>query len=309
MLNVKLGLAMAALAGFAVQGALAGDAFRALVFSKTAGFRHGSIPSGIAMMQQLAADNCFEIETSESSSIFNAADLARFDVVIFLCTTGNILNETEQAAFETWFRAGGGFVGIHSATDTEYQWPFYGQLVGAYFSNHPAIQNATITIEDRDHPSTSFLADQWARRDEWYNFATNPRPLVRVLATLDESSYNGGQMGADHPIVWCREFEFEGGRSWYTAGGHTSESYSEPEFRRHVLGGVFWAAGAPLAQVPGDADFSGRVGFADITAILGGLGTVALPGQTPLLGDADASGAVSFADITTALANLGNVCQ
>src|SRR5690606_7003198 len=113
---------------------------------------------------------------------------------------------------------GGGFVGIHSASDTEYGWPFYGELIGAYFAGHPDPQTGTINIEDPDHPSTRALPSQWTRFEEWYNFQANPRPSVSVLATVDESTYTGGTMGADHPIVWCREFA--GGRSWYTALGH-----------------------------------------------------------------------------------------
>jgi type 1 glutamine amidotransferase len=147
----------------------------------------------------------------------------------------------KRAAFERYIRSGGGFVGVHSASDTEYQWPWYHRLVGAYFASHPAIQRATIRIENPSHQSMQGLPVTWERSDEWYNFRDNPRSAVRVLATLDESTYSGGMMGTDHPIAWCQSID--GGRSWYTAMGHTAESYAEPLFRLHLLGGIESAAG------------------------------------------------------------------
>lgn len=217
--------------------------FNALVFSKTAGFRHASIPDGIAAIQALGVGHEFDVTATEDASVFTDSGLAPFDVVIFLSTTGDILDPSQQAAFERFIQAGGGYVGIHSASDTEYSWPWYGQLVGAYFQSHPAIQTATVEVADRLHPSTQSLPGKWVRNDEWYNFQSNPRGAVHVLATLDESTYapGGGAMGHDHPIAWCHEFD--GGRAWYTGGGHTSASYSEPEFLDHVLGGIEWAAG------------------------------------------------------------------
>ena len=133
------------------------------------------------------------------------------------------------------------FVGVHSAADTEYDWPFYGALMGAYFAGHPDIQTATIQVAASHHPSTSGLPPVWVRRDEWYNFQKNPRGAVDVLATLDERSYSGGAMPDDHPIVWSHVYE--GGRAWYTAGGHTTESFSEPLFLDHLGKGILWAAG------------------------------------------------------------------
>jgi len=162
--------------------------------------------------------------------------------VVYLSTTGDVLNATQQSAFERFIRRGGGFVGVHSASDTEYDWPFYGGLVGAYFSNHPDIQTATVQIEASGDPTMMSLPRLWMRRDEWYNFRQNPRARVTVLATLDERTYSGGAMASDHPIVWSHVYE--GGRSWYTAGGHTSESYAEPLFAEHIGKGVMWAAGA-----------------------------------------------------------------
>jgi type 1 glutamine amidotransferase len=212
-----------------------------LVFSKTAGFRHDSIPAGIAAIRSLGRANGFSVSATENANAFTPKRLGRFNAVIFLNTTGDVLAARQQAALKSFIRRAGGWVGVHSAADTEYDWPFYGGLLGAYFQSHPAIQQATIDVTDRSHASTRHLPARWTRTDEWYSFRSNPRGSVRVLATLDESTYSGGTMGADHPIAWCHGFK--GGRAWYTAGGHTAESYSEPAFRRHLLGGILWAAG------------------------------------------------------------------
>ena len=215
--------------------------FSVLVFSKTTGFRHDSIPQGIAALEALGAEHGFAVDRTEDAARFSDAVLARYKVVVFLNTTGNILDVGEKAAFERYIRSGGGFVGIHSASDTEYGWPWYGRLVGTWFASHPQIQRATVHIANPDHPSTKGLPRSWERTDEWYNFRYNPRGAVQILATLDEGTYSGGAMGADHPIAWCQEVD--GGRSWYTAMGHTEESYAEPLFRLHLLGGIESAAG------------------------------------------------------------------
>jgi type 1 glutamine amidotransferase len=215
--------------------------FAGLVFSKTTGFRHDSIPRGIAAIKALGADHGFAVDSTEDASRFTDPELARRKVVVFLNTTGDVLDDIQKAAFERYIRAGGGFVGIHSASDTEYQWAWYGRLVGAYFASHPEIQPATIRIEDAVHSSTRDLPTVWKRTDEWYNFRGNPRGTAHVLATIDETTYSGGKMGSDHPIAWCQEID--GGRSWYTAMGHTVESYAEPLFRLHLLGGIESAAG------------------------------------------------------------------
>jgi PKD repeat protein/type 1 glutamine amidotransferase len=222
--------------------------FRALVFSKTAGFRHDSIPAGIAAIQQLGADNGFDVDATEDAGQFTDAGLAPYDVVIWLSTTGDVLNADQQAAFERYVQAGGGYAGVHAAADTEYDWAWYGELVGAYFASHPAIQTATVEVEDAAHPATAHLPASWERTDEWYNYQSNPRGDVHVLATLDEGSYDAGSgaMGDDHPIAWCHGYD--GGRSWYTGGGHTQESYNEPDFLQHLLGGIQSAAGAVAAD-------------------------------------------------------------
>lgn len=217
------------------------DSFGVLIFSKTAGFRHDSIPAGVAAIRQLGLENNFDVHATEDAAIFNTDSLAKFRVVIFFNTSADVLDSLQQAALQNFIRAGGGFIGIHSASDTEYEWPWYGELVGAYFDSHPKIQTATVVVEDSSHISTSHLPRQWVREDEWYNFRANPSGRVNVLLRVDESTYSGGKMGGDHPLAWYHEFD--GGRAWYTAMGHTVESYSDALFLQHILGGVLWAAG------------------------------------------------------------------
>ncbi len=217
---------------------------RLLVFSKTGGFRHASIKDGKIALRKLATEHKFEVDFSEDASVFTDANLTHYDAVVFLLTTGKILDDNQKAAFERYIRAGGGYVGVHSASDTEYDWSWYGGLVGAYFDRihgHSKVVQATIHVTDRTHLSTMMLPALWVRTDEWYNFASNPRGKVNVLMTIDERSYKGGTMGADHPIAWYHEYD--GGRAWYTALGHTSESYYEPLFLAHLWGGIMYAAG------------------------------------------------------------------
>jgi type 1 glutamine amidotransferase len=219
-----------------------------LVFSKTAGFRHDSIPAGIAAIRELGAQNGFTVDATEDAAVFNDANLARYQAVVWLSTTGDVLDANQQAAFERYIRAGGGYAGIHAAADTEYGWAWYGNLVGAYFASHPAIQQASVKVEDPAHPSTAGLPPRWSRLDEWYNFRTNPRGSAHVLASLDETSYapGTGAMGHDHPTAWCKDYD--GGRAWYTGGGHTIESFADPQFRAHLLGGIRTAAGVAGAD-------------------------------------------------------------
>ncbi|MFJ4466773.1 ThuA domain-containing protein [Streptomyces sp. NPDC089424] len=218
----------------------ADPAYEVLVFSRTAGFRHSSIDDGIAALRDLGATNNFTVDATEDPGAFTGANLARYEAVVFLSTTGDVLDATQQTAFEQYIRGGGGYVGIHAAADTEYDWPFYEGLAGALFQSHPAIQSATVKVEDRAHDATAHLGATWQRTDEWYNYRSNPRTTAHVLASLDESSYSGGSMAGDHPISWCKDYQ--GGRAFYTGGGHTDESYGEPAFRRHLLGGLRWAA-------------------------------------------------------------------
>jgi type 1 glutamine amidotransferase len=253
-------VAVAIVAGIVALPAAAGPAeprFKALVFSKTAAFRHASIPTAVAAIEQLGAENNFAVDATEDATAFNDANLAEYDVVVFALTTGDVLNADQQAAFERYIRAGGGYTGIHSASDTEYDWAWYGGLVGAYFRDHPGVpgvnqqfQQATMKVAGRSNPANEELPTRWVRTEEWYNFRSNPRPNVRVLTTVDEKTYDprgysvpGGSpgMGEDHPISWCHPYD--GGRAFYTAIGHSASAYSEPLVLSHILGGIEETAG------------------------------------------------------------------
>ncbi|MFD5711473.1 ThuA domain-containing protein [Streptomyces pharetrae] len=242
--------------------AAADPAYKILVFSKTAGFRHSSIDDGITALRDLGTANNFTVDATEDAQAFTTANLAQYKVVVFLSTTGDVLTAAQQTAFEQYVQGGGGYAGIHAAADTEYDWPFYAGLAGALFHSHPAVQSATVKVEDRAHDATAHLGGSWRRTDEWYNYRTNPRTTAHVLASLDESSYAGGNMAGDHPIAWCKDYQ--GGRAFYTGGGHTDESYTEPAFRRHLLGGIRWAAGMT------DADCRPETGY---TALFDGSST------------------------------------
>ena len=221
------------------------SACRILVFSKTGAFRHASIPDAIVALRTLAKSKHVKIDFTEDASFFTDGNLSRYNAVVFLLTTGTILDASQKAAFEHYIRHGGGYAGVHSATDTEYNWSWYGQLVGAYFDRvhgHSRVVQASVHVLDTTHPSTSMLPTLWVRTDEWYNFASNPRREVHVLMTVDEKTYAGGVMGVNHPIAWYHAFD--GGRAWYTAMGHTSESYKEPLFLAHLWGGILYVAGA-----------------------------------------------------------------
>ena len=175
-----------------------------LLFSKTEGFRHNSIEPAIELLQTTAIEREWNLTSTEDGALFTESNLANFDVVVFLLTSGDVLNVEQQAAFEQFIQGGGGYAGIHSASDTEYDWPWYGGLVGAYFNGHPAIQTAELNPSNEPHTSTSFLPTPWTLNDEWYNFRSNPAANndIKVLLWLDESTYSGGNMGAEHPITW-----------------------------------------------------------------------------------------------------------
>lgn len=217
------------------------ESARILVFSKTAGFYHESIPAGQAAIMQLAKENNFKVDTTTDANWFTEDSLKHYAAVVFLNTTMDVLNHVQEAEFERYIQAGGGFVGIHSASDTEYDWGWYGRLVGGYFNGHPpGTSEAVLHVEDHNHGSCKHLKDTWKRTDEWYNFK-NLNPDVKVLLKIDEKSYKGGTNGDNHPMAWYHEYD--GGRAWYTALGHTIESYSEPEFLKHILGGIKYAIG------------------------------------------------------------------
>jgi PKD repeat protein len=252
--------------------------FRILIFSRTAGFRHSSIDEGIAALNLLGSQQAIQVDEIEEPTLFTDEVLSRYDVVVFLSTTGDVLNPEQEAAFERFIRSGRGYVGIHSATDTEYRWTtivdqltglsWYGGLTGGFFRNHPnGTPAATVVTEDAEHHSTRHLPARWPRVDEWYNYQgpQSPPPNlngggndysprnsgVHVLLTMDEATYNeadgsdgtGGTQNIvdDHPISWCKLYD--GGRMWYTGMGHTEASYLEPAFMQHILGGLEVASG------------------------------------------------------------------
>jgi type 1 glutamine amidotransferase len=215
-----------------------------LIYSRTAGFRHGSIPTGIACVEELATELGLTPRATEDPAAFTDAGLADVAVVVFLSTTGDVLDEAGQAAFERYVQGGGGYLGVHAATDTEYDWPWYTGLAGGQFASHPRIQPAAL-VRVGEHPAVDFLPDPWQRTDEWYNFKELSSATTTLL-NLDESSYEGGANGAVHPAAWYHEYD--GGRAFYTAGGHTAESFGEPLFRRHLLEGLRWSAGLTPAE-------------------------------------------------------------
>ncbi|WP_298474761.1 ThuA domain-containing protein [uncultured Maribacter sp.] len=211
-----------------------------LVFTKTAGWRHKSIEKGVETLKELGAENSFQVFQTEDSLDFNSTNLNKYKLVVFLNTTLNILDEKQQGVFEKYIQSGGSFMGIHAACDTEYEWPWFGKLVGAYFNGHPNnpnVRDAVINVVDKKHPATMHLNDTWARTDEWYNYK-EINPDIHVIMELDENSYEGGTNGDNHPIAWYHEFD--GGRSFYTGGGHTKETFDEPDFRKHLVGGLLY---------------------------------------------------------------------
>ncbi|MGX1930140.1 ThuA domain-containing protein [Flagellimonas sp. 2504JD4-2] len=211
-----------------------------LVLSKTAGFRHGSIEAGITALKKLGEENDIKIVFTEDSAYIVEDSLKNYNAVVFLNTTGDILNAGQEADFERYIQAGGGFVGIHAATDTEYDWPWYNKLAGAYFMGHPAVQSATLNVVNRTHPTTQILDSTWVKEDEWYNFK-NVNNDINVLIEIDESTYEGGNHGEHHPISW--HHDYDGGRAFYTAMGHTDETFIEEAFLKHLLAGIQYAMG------------------------------------------------------------------
>ena len=241
----------------------AADDFDVLIFHDTQGFRHGSIGDGIDAITDIGDAEGFSVTDTRNASIMSASGLARFEVVVFLSTTGDILNASQERAFEDYIAAGGGYVGIHAAADTEYQWGYYEDLMGAYFSGHPKVQKATVNLVEPKHPTMDGIPLQFSRTDEWYNYRNVPAQGVTVLAMLDESSYNGGTMGDPHPIMWAHEFG--GGRSFYTGFGHTSGSFGESVVRDILANAIVWAAGDTSAPDSGTfTDDDGSVFEKDI---------------------------------------------
>lgn len=210
-----------------------------LVFTRTTGWRHESIPQAVATLRELAGQAGFDIVHSEDPALFDDAGLAAFRAVLFANTTGEVLDPAQRAAFERYVAGGGAFMGVHSAADTGKQWPWYGDLVGAWFKGHPpGLQATQVRFESGRGPDG---LQRWPVSDEIYNYRRNPRARVDVIATVDESTYAGGTMGADHPIAWCHRAA--GGRAWYTGLGHDPALYADPVFRAHLLRGLRYATG------------------------------------------------------------------
>jgi type 1 glutamine amidotransferase len=214
-------------------------ASRLLVYTRTTDYRHDSIPDAVAALRTLDPDNLAVDATEDPADL--EAPLTPYAAVVFLSTSGEVLTDAGRARLAAYVEAGGGFAGVHAATCTEYDWPYFGELLGARFTRHPVYQPGQVVVEDRTHPATAHLPARWHFTDEWYDFDTNPRATAHILLRADEHSYEGGGMGTDHPLAWCRE---QGaGRVFYTALGHASPAYADPAFRAHLLGGLRWAAG------------------------------------------------------------------
>ncbi len=213
---------------------------KVLVFSKTNGYRHASIETGIAAIKKLGAANNFDVDATEDSVYLTDANCKKYKAIVFLSTTGTVLGKEQELALQSFIHAGGGFVGIHAATDCEYEWPWYDKMIGANFLSHPQQQEAKLIVVDNTHLSTKHLPATWVRKDEWYNFK-NMNPEVKILIKIDETSYSGGKNGDSHPMAWYQPYE--GGKVFYTELGHTEESYSDPLYLQHILGGIQYAMG------------------------------------------------------------------
>ncbi|MFD3436655.1 ThuA domain-containing protein [Streptomyces sp. NPDC058685] len=237
----------------------AAAAYRVLVFSKVTNFTHDSIPAGIEAIKKLGSENGFEVEATDDASAFTDANLARFQAIVFNNTnstpeSGDLLDATQRAALQKYVRGGGGWVGLHAASASERDWTWYEGLVGAIFDKHPAVQTGRVKVLDQAHPSTKGLPELWERSEEWYNWRTNPTGKVHTLAQIKvRDGITGLDEGVDHPWSWCQNYD--GGRSWFTAGGHAKAAFDEAAFLKHLLGGIQWAAG----DKPGDCT-AGKTG-------------------------------------------------
>jgi len=243
----KLMLSFCAL--MAVSTAVFAQQKRVLVFSKTAGFRHASIKEGKQFFLDLGKKQNIVVDTTENAANINEENLKRYNAVVFLSTTGDVLNAVQQADFERYIQAGGGYVGIHAASDTEYNWPWYNDLMGGYFASHPGrtvsnVQNGKMITMDKNHPSTAHLPETFERKDEFYDFKSLKKDILKFLVRVDENSYKEGKMGDFHPMAWYHEFD--GGKSFYTNYGHTPETFVEPLMVEHIWGGLKWAMAEKL---------------------------------------------------------------
>jgi type 1 glutamine amidotransferase len=221
-----------------------------LVFSKTKGFHHSSIKVGNTAIIKLGAENGFDVDTTTDASKFTFANLKQYSAIVFLSTTGlstQLFTEDQKTALMKYMQQGGGYMGIHAATDCCYDWQWYGSMSGAYFKGHPSQQQATIQVVDASTIATSFLPKEWSRKDEWYSFKGMATDL-HVILKIDETTYDPTtalRMG-EHPMAWYHDYD--GGRAFYTELGHTDESYADPLYLKHILGGIQYAMGRKINQ-------------------------------------------------------------
>ena len=208
------------------------------------GFVHDNIASSVAAIQELGRDNGFGVDASEDPNAFTDDNLKQYDALVFANSNNEILEtEAQKAALQHYIHAGGGFVGIHSACGSMRQWPWFWAMLGGTFDRHPTLQPFTLKVVDHTNPSTAFLKETWQWTDEFYYVKQMP-PDLHILLAGDLSTLNDPAKPKDketQPLAWCHEFE--GGRCWYTALGHKQEHYSDPDYRRHILGGILWAMG------------------------------------------------------------------
>ncbi len=223
--------------------------FKALLVTTTKGWHHESIDQGVLALQELARKNFFDLVLFEDPNSITDKNLEQYQVVIFLNTTGDIFDSAQQKVMERFIQAGKGFVGIHSASDTEYGWDWYTKLVGRMFHIHPVIQTAVLDVVDPTFPGLQGFAGHKLWTDEWYEFGPENTPGLNYILAVDESSYNpkadwgtkkGVGMGKFHPIAWYHNYD--GGRAFYTALGHMPTDFTDPIFLSHVYAGIFWAA-------------------------------------------------------------------
>lgn len=222
--------------------------FKVLLFTKTDGFHHKAINEGVTAMREMAQKHYFAMDWHEDASVFNEDNLKQYDVIFFLLTTGDILNDQQQAAMEKFIQSGKGFVGVHSASDTEYDWDWYTQMVGRTFHIHPAIQTAELEVLSREFPGMEQMPDRFWWTDEFYEFGGERIDTLNYILALDETSFEpyakwGEKESQDQdfrPMAWYHEYD--GGRAFYTALGHVPATYSDDLFLDHVYGGLMWAA-------------------------------------------------------------------
>ena len=243
-------LFLLSIAGLLATSAAHAEQFSVLLFSKTAGWHHESILEGVTAIRNLGKLHDFNVFwTEDASRVFKDEELKKYKVVIFLSTTGDALNDEQQAAFERYIKAGGGFVGIHAAADTEYGWPWYTKMVGHMFHIHPAVQTATMKVEDYNFPGMDRFPKRFLATEEWYEYDASRSKNLHYLLSVDEKTYKpyakwgpkeGKGMGNFHPIAWYHEYD--GGRAFYTGLGHLPQTYSNAAFLHHIYGGIYWAA-------------------------------------------------------------------